>query len=194
MILLSALQAALAGPAAAVVFSFEPTFANLTANDAELADYGFAPVGGRFLPVYGVRGAFTYDSGLVIGMFASSGFGSTSEDGNPVPTTTNWTRIGYSIGWERRPLVASADVGFSALTHSVGSTVQGGALVYLGPLVHPQVSVVLLDAPSRVSLAAGWLVQIPLSQPHQQPLWEEPFDRTLVHGPSVAVQVGMGSR
>lgn len=194
MFFLTVLRDAVAAPAAAVLFSFEPHFANLNANDAELADYGFAPVGGRFLPVYGVRGSFTYDSGLVVGMFAASGFGSAQDDATPVPTTTTWTKIGYTLGWAGwGPLVASADLGFGALTHTVGSTAQGGALLYLGPFLHPHLAVVPLSAPARLSVSAGWLMQLPLSEPHQQPLWEEDFSRPLVHGPTIAINVGMGT-
>jgi len=182
-----------ASPRSAVAFSFDPHFANLTAHDEALRAYGFAPVGRRFLPMYGVRGRFFYDSGVSVGLVAEFGFGSQSAADNPVPTTTSWTKIGSIVGWSPGPpLQLEADIGFGALSHSIGSTEQGGALLYLGPYIHPRLTVIPVWSPTFLELGVGWLLQLPLSPPHQQPLWEEPFRHRVVQGPSVAITVGMG--
>ena len=187
------LSSALAAPKSSVAFSFDPHFANLNAQDAALEGYGFAPVGGRFLPMYGVRGRLHHESGLVTGMVAEFGFGSQEADGNPVPTTTSWTKLASVVGVEADSgLGAELDIGFGSLTHTVGSAAQGGALLYLGPYVHPRLRYSILTAPSFLEVSVGWLVHVPVSTPHQQPLWEEPFSRGVIHGPSVAITVGMG--
>lgn len=66
--------------------------------------------------------------------------------GSPAPTTSTLTEtmagVGYHFGLG---FFASLDAGFSAFTQSVSSSVDGGALVYMGPSLHPRV---------------GWLIQL----------------------------------
>jgi hypothetical protein len=54
--------------------------------------------------------------------------------------------------------------------------------------------VVLVEAPAWLALGAGWMLHLPVSRPHRQPLWEEPFARSVVHGPVLSIQSGMGTR
>jgi len=67
-------------------------------------------------------------------------YGLRLANGGRVPTSTTLTETTAGLGY-RLPfgLFGSLDAGFSALTQSVGSTVDGGALVYLGPVVHPRI-------------------------------------------------------
>lgn len=192
--LLSSLASAGAAPNAQVVFEYAPHFADLDQQDKALQAYGFAPVGGRFSPQYGVRGVFEYPEGLRLGLAASSGFSSNASPGNPVPTTTTWTQIGGVVGYRAHPWVsAELELGFGSLTHSVGSQDGGGALLYLGPYAQPQISLPLSEAPWAFSLGLGWMLHFPLSQAHTQPLWEHGFERRLVSGPTLSLQSGFGS-
>ena len=86
-----------------------------------------------------------------------------------------------------------ADLGFGAVSASVGSPVQGGALVYLGPYLQPRLSWRIVDGPSVVELGAGWMLHTPLGAAHDNPLWEEPFRRALLQGPTVAIHSGLGT-
>lgn len=186
---------ALAGPSTAVVFDFEPHFVDVTANDDTLEAYGYAPVRSPFVPQFGVRGVFEEDSGVRFGMTASFGFISARADHTPVPTTTNWTKIGLVGGYRlHRLLAVGADVGFGALTHSVGSEQGGGALLYLGPFAQPRADVVLLDSPSWLSVGVGWMLHVPVGPAHSQPLWEADFHNRLIHGPTLSVQTGRGTK
>lgn len=184
---------AFASPSSAVTFVFDPHFLNTPTNDAALEDYGFAPVNSGFVPFMGVRGRVFFDNDITWGMVAEFAFTSNRADATPVPTTTSFTKLGSIIGYSPwTGVFAELDVGFGALTHSVGSLEQGGALLYLGPYVHPRVAFAPLRSSPFLQVGLGWMVQVPVSRPHSQPLWEEPFDRAIVHGPSVAIQIGMG--
>lgn len=185
--------AAAAPPATSIDFAFEPVISSITADDDRLSAYGFAPVGAPVLPSWGVRARHRFASGLTIGAGMVSGFASHRADGNPVPTTTTWTRSGWAVGYASPGrLLAEGEVGFASLTHTVGSDVQGGALVYLGPYVHPRGGLVLRSAPQHLELQAGYLLQVPVGSAHDQPLWEEDFRRPVVHGATLAVQIGLG--
>lgn len=191
-LLLSAAHAA--GPSAAVVYAFEVQAQDLGRNDTQFESYGFAPVGGLPLFTNGVRGALTWDSGLTVGLGMRAATSSRGRDA-VVPTflqstTTSAEVSGRIVG----PLRAGGDIGFQATSMAVGSTVQGGALVYLGPFVQPRVTVRLVDGPGVVELAAGWFLHVPLGDAHDNALWEEPFDRTLFQGPTIAVHSGFGTR
>lgn len=182
-----------AAPTAAVTYAFEVQALNLGATDPQLESYGFAPVGGLPLFSNGVRGALTWESGLTLGLNMRSATSTRGRDA-VVPTfvQATWTAAEVS-GRVAGPLRAGGDVGFLALSEAVGSTVQGGALVYLGPFVQPRLTVRLVDGPGVVELAAGWTVHLPLGDAHDNALWEEPFDRTLVHGPTIGIHSGFGT-
>ena len=163
------------------------------ALDDELEAYGFAPVGSPALPHWGVRGRITFPGGIDVGVAMVSSFASRSADDNPVPTTTGWTRTGSLLGLRvHRVLRVGTQLGFASLTHSVGSTVQGGALVYLGPYVEPELKLVVLEAPQWVQLTVGLPIQLAPGRPHQQALWEEDFVRRWVVAPMVSLTTGPG--
>lgn len=192
-IVMLSLAASAAPPATSIDFAFEPVVASITASDAQLQAYGFAPVGSPFLPAWGVRARHRFDSGLTVGAGMMSAFASHRVDDNLVPTTTTWTRAGWALGHSTPGrLLVEAEAGFASLTHSVGSEVQGGALVYLGPYIHPRGGLVLLSAPQHIELQLGYLLQVPVGAAHQQVLWEEDFRRPVVHGGTLAVQMGLG--
>ncbi|MED5371206.1 MAG: hypothetical protein VX899_09345 [Myxococcota bacterium] len=193
LLLLLGLGDARAQTSSSIVFEFNPQFTSVHQNDAELEAYGFAPVGGRFTPQYGVRGVYGMASGLRMGLVASAGFSSNQAQDNPVPTTTNWTQIGGIAGYRLHERVAAdLELGFGSLTHTVGSERSGGALLYLGPYAQPQVNLILSEAPWAFALGVGWMLHVPVSAPHSQPLWEEEFKRGVVQGPVLSLQSGFG--
>lgn len=177
---------------ASVAYAFEPTLLTLRVNDRTLRDYGFTPVGSPLLLTHGVRGRLRYDDGVTVGMAMAMAF--TARPGDPVPTTTTFTRLAYTVGaciddrW-----TVEGDVGFASLTHAVGSDVQGGALVYLGPWLQPRVGVIAVGAPAHLEVQLGYGVQVPVGVAHRNPLWEDPFRRRVVHGPALALVVGAGT-
>lgn len=185
---------AAAAPAAAVTYAFEAQLLDLGRHDATLADYGFNPLGGGPLLAHSVRGVFQLPSGLWLGLNLRTAVAQrTGESIVPTVIQASWTAVelgGTLVG----PLRAGGDVGFSSLSASVGSEDQGGALVYLGPFVQPRLTWRIVDGPGVVALSAGWMVQLPLGQPHDQPLWEDSFDRALFQGPTLAVHSGLGTR
>lgn len=175
---------------AIVAFAFEPHLTTLGQNDAQLKDYGFQPVDLTLLPTYGIRGRFEFE-GWLLGGAMSYGFASSEGDVSSVPTATTWMAMAMSGGrsFAGTGLSVMLDAGFAVLTHAVGSEVQGGALVYMGPMVHPRVAFNPLDAPF-VQLTLGYMVQTPLGTAHDNPLWEEGFERALVHGLTFGIEMG----
>lgn len=196
MIVLGCSAGAHAGePAPArIAFTVEPHLATVTQSDEALEDYGFAPVGSPLLPTWGLRARIDHPSGLTVGAAMSYGFTLSRAEATPVPTTTTAARLGSHLGY--RPtawLEVGGDLGFAALTHQVGSEVQGGALTYLGPYAAPRATARLLDGPATLEVALGWSLHLPLGPAHRQPLWEEGFSRTLIHGPLAALQLGFSN-
>jgi hypothetical protein len=186
--------ASAAPPSAAVAYAFEVQALDLGRNDDAIEAYGFSPVGAAPLLTHGIRGTLTWDSGLSLGLNMRSATASR-EGETTLPTFVQATWTGVEIaGPIAGPVRAGGDVGFLAVSQAVSSTVQGGALVYLGPFLQPRVTARLLDGPSVVELALGWMFQTPLGSAHQNPLWEESFDRNLIQGPTLAVHSGMGTR
>ena len=176
---------------ASIAYSFEPSVLSLRDHDAALEEHGFAPVRSPLLLTHGVRGRVRYDGGFTLGLSMAMAF--TASEGDPVPTTTSLTRLAYTVGvcvddrW-----TFETDVGFASLSHTVGSAIQGGALVYLGPWLQPRAGVITLPTPAHLELQLGYALHLPVGAAHQQPLWEEPFTRRLVHGPTLSLVTGFG--
>jgi len=162
-------------------------------HDDELRDYGFAPVGTPLLPRWGVRGRLRYPGGWVVSVAMSSAFATHRDPVTPVPTTTSWTRMGAGVGRALAgPVGAGVQLGFGSLTHTVGSDVQGGALVYLGPYLAPELRLELFAAPQWLQLTVGLPVQLNPGPAHQQALWEEPFTRRVSVAGVLSVTTGPG--
>ncbi len=192
-----------APPAASVAYAFEAQLLDLGRHDATLVDYGFTPLGGGPLLCHSVRGDLAFDSGLWLGLSlrtsvasrapAAGASGAATSSPQPTVIQGSWTAVGVA-GTVAGPLRLGGDLGFAALSAAVSSTVQGGALVYLGPFVQPRLTWRIVDGPGVVELSAGWMLHTPLGAAHDQPLWEASFDRGLVQGPTLALHSGMGTR
>lgn len=183
-----------ATPSMSLSFGFEPRVGAYAAQDQELSAYGFAPVASAFLPVWGLRGRLYFASGL-FGQLAMS-YGLRVAPGDPSPTTISLTETTVGAGY-RLPmgLFASLDLGFTAHTLSLGSLSDGGALVYLGPSIHPRVGwAKQLSGPlgSFLAVSLGVNVQFPLGSPHTNPLWEESFARAALPALTLGVESGFG--
>lgn len=183
--------AAAAAGRASIAFNFEPMFTNIDQNDETLRAYGFQPVGTPLLLTYGLRARFESPGGWFLGGAISYGFALSQDEGSPVPTTTSLVTMAMTGGRRLTSwgLYASMDVGFDALTHAVGSDLQGGALVYLGPMVHPRLVYNPLSEPF-LEFGLGYHVHMPLGAAHDVPLWEDGFGRTLIHGITLSVRSG----
>jgi len=187
--------AAEARPDADITYAFEPHLLSITANDETLEAYGFNPVGSPFVPTHSVRAALEWESGLRVGMAMSTAFTANSGDNSPVPTTVSASKIAYHVGHVLTgPLRGGLDGGFGVMSHAVGSEVQGGALTYLGPLLQPRLQLRLLDQQAVVALSAGYTLHFPVGRAHNIALWEEDFNRTVIHGPLLAIQMGLGTK
>lgn len=193
--LLIALTLALASPPeAAVTYAFEVHALDLGRLDDTLEGYGFAPVGRAPLLTNGVRGELVFDNGIGLGLGMRTAVSVRGRD-RAVPTVlqATWTtaHVGRSLVG---PLRFGGDIGLAAVSQSVGSERQGGALVYLGPFVQPRITVRLVDGPGVVEIAGGWAFSFPVGAAHSNALWEEPFTRRMLQGPTVAVHSGFGMR
>ncbi|MFT5584855.1 MAG: hypothetical protein ACI9VR_002442 [Cognaticolwellia sp.] len=193
MLLLLLTNVALANPSASILAGFEPRLLGITGSDDTLQEYGFAPVGSPFLPTWGLRGRVDQESGWTTTMAMSYGFALRQEEGNPVPTTTNQVLLGSGPG---HTLGARGHVGavfgFASIGHTVGSSLQGGALTYLGPYVEPRASLRLVDGSGVVELSVAALAHFPVGAAHSQSIWEDDFDRSVIGGLSIALHVGSG--
>jgi hypothetical protein len=124
-------------------------------------------------------------------MAMSYGIAVRPDDGKPVPTTTNQVLVGFGPGH----MLGSrghigAVFGFATLGHTVGSSVQGGALTYLGPYIEPRGSFRVVDGPGVIELSAAVLTHLPVGRPHSQILWEEDFRRPVIGGLSISIHAG----
>lgn len=179
-------------PRASVTYAPELLALDLGRLDDPLVDYGFTPVGPLPLLAQGVRGTLTFgDLWLGLNMRTAT---SVRGDEAAVPTVVNasWTGI-YGAWTVVSMLRVGGDVGVAAQAASVGSTVQGGALVYVGPFVQPRITWRVLDGPGIVDVSGGWMLHTPLGSAHDNPLWEESFDRRLIQGLTLSVEVGVGT-
>jgi len=176
-------------------FAFEPRVGNYPALDDDLRAYGFAPVDSLMQPTWGLRGRVRLRSGVVLGMAMTYGFRRSDHPSTPAPTTSTLVDTSMSTGyWARFGLIATVDLGFSSFIHAVGSTTEGGALVYLGPSVHPRVGWAFVGRGPMVALTVGYNLHIPVGPAHRQPVWEQPFDRPALHAFTIGVESGFGWR
>ena len=173
-------------------FAFEPRVGSFRALDDRLRDYGFVPVRSPVLLTYGLRGRVWTEGGWVFGGAMSYGFAKRDSSENPVPTTM--TRIesmvsaGHQLG---AGFDATLDAGFTVHSMSVGSTDQGGALVYMGPAIQPRVGWVPPLRGSFLRLAVGYSIMFPVNRPHDQVLWEEEFRQMPIHAFLFGVESGI---
>ncbi len=182
-----------ARPGATLSYAFEPRLTSLTDQDAALTDYGFAPVGSPLLLTNGMRGRFWTEAGWILGAGMRYVFASNLPDGAVVPTTTSLSEMTLLAGRQLGGgLDFEADLGFAALSHSVGSEVQGGALVYLGPTLQGRLGYSLSDNRPFLHLALGGVLQAPLGSSHSNSLWEEPFERPLIGAVTLSIESGFG--
>lgn len=178
-------------PGVSLSFAFEPRVGSYRDLDARLEDHGYAPVGSPLQLAYGLRGRVYTDRGWVFGAAMTYGFRSTRVGGNPVPTTTTLLDMSATAGHQLGlGFFVTLDLGFTALSHSVGSPVDGGALVYLGPAMAPRVGYVIVGKGPYLALTAGYSLQVPVGPAHQQVLWAEPFRRAVVHAGLFGIESG----
>lgn len=180
-------------PEASVTYAFEVLALDLHRSDALLTDYGFQPIGAAPLLSHSVVGTFTFREQIRVGLHLRTAT-AVRGDAADVPTVVQGSWTGVHAGRALTPsLWLGGDLGFGAVSASVGSPVQGGALVYLGPYLQPRLSWRLVDGPGVVELSAGWMLHTPLGPAHDNPLWEASFDRGLIQGPTVAIHSGLGT-
>ncbi len=173
-------------------FAFEPRIGSYRALDGRLRDYGFVPMRSLVFLTYGLRGRFWTSKGWIAGGSMSYGFAKRESADNPVPTTM--TRIETSISGGHQlgaGFDATLDAGFAVHSLSVGSTDQGGALVYMGPVLQPRVGWVPPIPVSFVRLAVGYSIMLPVNRPHQQVLWEEEFRQMPIHSFLFGIESGI---
>lgn len=176
---------------ASIAFTFEPRLSNLGQNDERLAAYGFQPVGSPVVPIYGIRALFWTENGWRLGGSVTYGFRLSEAGESAVPTTTSWVTTTYVVGRVvGAGFAVDGNVGFASLTHTVGSRRQGGSLVYLGPVVQPRLSWRIPVEGPHFEFSAGYLIQVPVGDAHDNPLWEAPFERPFVHALTVGIDMG----
>ncbi len=187
---------AAAPPDMAVSFGFEPRVGTFAGLDERLRAYGFAPVASPVMPTWGLRGRAFFAGGFFGALTMTAGVRVTP--GPAIPTTLSLTEttagVGYHTSWG---LFVSLEAGFSALTQSVSSTREGGALVYLGPVVAPRVGWLRqFFEPFGWFIAAsiGGNVHVPIGRAHTNPLWEEPFTRSTITSFTLTIESGLGYR
>ncbi|MFT4977676.1 MAG: hypothetical protein ACI8S6_003583 [Myxococcota bacterium] len=181
-------------PAMGLSFAFEPRLGTYTASDDLLLDYGFTPVGSPLLPAWGLRGRAFFEPGTFLAMSVTTGI--AVAEGSIVPTVSTLTESTAGVGFRGRSgVMVSLNAGFSVLSQSVGSDVDGGALVYMGPVLHPRFGWSRqLGEPfgSFLALVVGGTLQLPVGDPHSNPLWEEPFGRRTISALTIGVESGVG--
>jgi len=196
MVLVALLMGAAAvadAPDASVTYALEMMALDLGRLDPQLEDYGFAPAGARPLFSHNVRGTFVFDDLYWAGLNVRTAVSVRSKDAIvPTVVQATWTSVygGYTL---HGPIRGGADLGFASVSESVGSTVQGGALVYLGPFLQPRATWRIVNGPGIVELSVGWMLHKPVGNPHDNALWEESFHRGVIQGPTLAVHSGMGT-
>ena len=120
------------------------------------------------------------------------GFGLTDEDpDNPVPTTTHLVTMGGLLGYALYGGTAvEAEVGFASQAVTVGSERQGGALVYLGPYLHPRLTYTVSPREPFLQVSLGYYLHVPVGAAHSNPLWEDSFDVPVIHAGTLSVEIG----
>ena len=178
--------------AASIASFFEARFPDIDQNDARLREYGFEPVGSRFVPSYGLRAKFWLADEWRLGAAMAYGFSLSDGDHSAVPTTTSFLRMTFST--ERHishGFAAGIDTGFALIQHTVGSTEQGGALLYAGPMAQPGISWSTSFGSFLVEPSIGYEVHFPIGAAHDNPLWEASFQRSVIHGFVASINLGM---
>lgn len=197
-----ALMLALASPPAqessrpgfSISFGFEPRVRSHGSIDEGLRGYHFAPTGSPLLLTYGLRARVWTQRGWILGGAMSYGFARNELRDNPVPTTISLIETSLQGGHQ---LGAGFDailgLGFSVTSLSVGSSAMGGALVYMGPSVQPQVGWTAPLEHAFLRLGVGYELALPVGAPHDQPLWETTFRQLPIHGFIVGIESGFTS-
>ena len=182
-------------PGFSISFAFEPRLGSYREVDRTLTDYGFAKVDSPLFLTYGLRARAWTQSGWIFGGAMSYGFRSTREDGNPVPTTMTAMEMKFTAGHQLGAgFDFMLDAGFGSHVMGVGSTAQGGALVYLGPSLAPRVGYRLPTGASFLRLSLGYTSLFPIGRPHQQALWGDDFRQLPVHAFIFGLESGFASR
>lgn len=175
----------------ALSFGFEPRLGSYRDLDTTLADYGFAPVAKLHLLSFGLRGRIFTPRGWIFGGTMSYAFALSHAPDNPVPTALTHLetslRAGHQLGLG---FDTTLSLGFNSHTLSVGSTAQGGALLYLGPSIQPQVGYTLPTGTAFLHLFVGYALTVPVGAAHQNELWEEDFSRPAVHAFAFGIESG----
>lgn len=173
-----------------VSFAFEPRVGSYAALDPALRSYGFAPVRSPYLTAFGLRGRTWLRNGFLLEMAMTYGI-ATAE--GTVPTVTTAIDTGVGAGYMAPfGLFATMGMGFGVLTQAVGSTSEGGALVYRAPFIHPRVGYALQRSAWFGAISAGFVLHAPVGPAHEQPLWEESFRRPTIHAFTIGIESGFG--
>ena len=93
------------------------------------------------------------------------------------------------MGW-----LASLDLGFAAQTTTLASRLDGGALVYLGPVVHPRIGwAKQFTAPVGwfVAVSVGVSMQFPVGAPHANPMWKATFRQPMQSAFTIGFESGL---
>jgi hypothetical protein len=197
LLICMAAASASASPAMTVSAAFEPRLGSYDALDDGLAAYGFAPVGSPFLPVWGLRGRAFFDGDGLFATFAmNAGVRVSTSSLGAAPTVQNLSEFMGGVGYRLDSgLFAELQGGFASHTMTVASATDGGALVSLGPALHPRVGYAIqLFEPYGwvVAVVVGAHLHLPIGAPHQNPLWEEPFSRGAIGALTIGIESGLG--
>jgi hypothetical protein len=174
---------------------FEPQIIfNLTDHDDTMEDYLYQPVGSPFLPAWGLQGKFYEASGFTFGMKSLYGFRSILSEGKDKSTTLTLTKTGFLSGYTfDSKFSLMMEAGFASLAQTASSDIDGGAMVYLGPYIQPEVTYYLNFSRWFGELSAGFYLHFPLGEVHNIPLWEESFQHLYLYGFSISFATGFSN-
>jgi len=172
-------------------FGIEPRLGNYASVDPTLSEYGFNEVGSPLLLTYGLRGRVWLHSGWIVGAATNFAFASRQRGDNPVPTTTTAIETVFTGGHQLGAgFDATLDAGFGSHAMTVGSLVQGGALVYLGPTVAPRIGYVPPTKSAFLRVSLGYWALFPIGAAHEQPLWGDSFRQVPIHAFVIGLESG----
>lgn len=181
-------------PAISFASVVAPALGSYQYNDEAMRRYGFAPVDTPFMLKYGLRGRMFFDR-WVLGLTMLYGLGlHKAPKLSAVPTVSTEMSFGASGGWRTpfRALLVEVDGAFRSLSVTMGSEVQGGALVYLGPALGLRLTYIIAHESPFVAVSAGYSAHINLGKAHGNALWEEPFERPGTHTATLQLEFGFG--
>lgn len=185
-------------PWSSASFGVEPRLGTYRQGDERLVEYGFAPIASPLMVTWGLRARFSFGGDVYLPLIMTYAFSSTSADENPVPTTSTLIESGAGVGYKTsRGMFVEGVAGFGVLSHTVGSPIEGGALVYMGPTIHPRVGYMWsLDRQTSpmFAVSVGYALHLAPGSAHQNPLWEEPFDRVATHALTLGFESGLQLR